>query len=185
MILKHEQLMKEVENLPLKWRKVVCKFLDGRVPDSFRVKQAGSIGEYHPKHSEGEGGLLRHTKTVACIAADLLRLEKYADADAEVVIISAVLHDTFKYKEDGSNVNSFHPLIAADNWKEFCEQEGVCDTKEAQNIYECIYWHMFDWTPAQMKIDRHFPQDELLVKAIEVVQMSDYFASGKVFDIFD
>ena len=42
------------------------------LPDYFFEVPASSTGKYHPSFSQGEGGLVRHTKVAATIANELL-----------------------------------------------------------------------------------------------------------------
>ena len=42
------------------------------LPDYFFEVAAASTGKYHPKYAQGEGGLVRHTKSAVRIAYELL-----------------------------------------------------------------------------------------------------------------
>lgn len=49
--------------------------LISKIPDYFYKEAASSTGKYHPAFSQGEGGLLRHTKAAVKIANTLLNNE--------------------------------------------------------------------------------------------------------------
>ena len=46
------------------YRKFIIDYLDNECPSYFWEIGASSSGKYHPKFSQGEGGLVRHTKAV-------------------------------------------------------------------------------------------------------------------------
>ena len=52
-------------------------YLDYYVPKYFWEIGASSSGKYHPQFSQGEGGLVRHTKAVVMFAEELLRMSSY------------------------------------------------------------------------------------------------------------
>ena len=45
-------------------RMAVKSYMDEETPDYFWTDGASSSGKYHPQFSQGEGGLVRHTKAV-------------------------------------------------------------------------------------------------------------------------
>ena len=53
---------------------LVASYLIEYVPDFFWEIGASSTGKYHPAFSQGEGGLVRHTKAVVAFANELLRM---------------------------------------------------------------------------------------------------------------
>ena len=50
------------------------KIIIEMIPDYFFTEAASSTGKYHPEFSQGEGGLLRHTKAAVKVANTLLRI---------------------------------------------------------------------------------------------------------------
>ena len=74
--------------------------LDKAVPDYFWEIGASSSGRYHPVFSQGDGGLVRHTKAVVMFAEELLRMSSYmylSDEHKDFVIMACIVHDTCKY----------------------------------------------------------------------------------------
>ena len=59
-------------------RMAVKSYMEEATPDYFWTDGASSSGKYHPKFSQGEGGLVRHTKAVVMFAEELLRMSSYA-----------------------------------------------------------------------------------------------------------
>ena len=59
-------------------RMAVKGYLIDRVLDYFWTDGASRSGKYHPKMSQGIGGLVRHTKAVVMFAEELLRMSSYA-----------------------------------------------------------------------------------------------------------
>ena len=81
-------------------RMAVKCYMDDAVPEYFWTDGASSSGKYHPQFSQGEGGLVRHTKAVVMFAEELLRMSSFMymkDRWKDYVIAACILHDTFKY----------------------------------------------------------------------------------------
>ena len=55
-------------------RMITKAYLDEKVPPYFWEIGASSSGKYHPKFSQNDGGLVRHTKAVVMFAEELLRM---------------------------------------------------------------------------------------------------------------
>ena len=82
------------------YRMFVKYYLDDYCPKYFWEIGASSSGKYHPKFSQGVGGLVRHTKAVVMFAEELLRMSSYmymSDEHKDYVIMACILHDTCKY----------------------------------------------------------------------------------------
>ena len=94
------------------YRKFIEHYLETYVPNYFWEIGASSSGKYHPQFSQGEGGLVRHTKAVVMFAEELLRMSSYmymSEEHKDYVIMACIVHDTCKYgmcdydKEDYKN----------------------------------------------------------------------------------
>jgi len=140
---------------------------------------ASSSGKYHPSFSQGEGGLVRHTKAVIMFCEELLRMSTYAYMKEEYkdyARMACLLHDTCKYgisDEIDKNCYTEHGKLAAEMtanaWKEFFDNECPELLKMA------ITSHMGQWT--SNKDDRPFTNIDRLV------HLSDYIASRPFIDI--
>ena len=81
-------------------RSFVRHYFDCCVPDYFWTIGASSSGKFHPAMSQGEGGLVRHTKAVAWFCEELLRMSQWAyltDERKDYARVACLLHDTAKY----------------------------------------------------------------------------------------
>lgn len=145
-------------------------YFDNYVPSYFWEIGASSTGKYHPKYSQGQGGLARHSKCVAMIAIDLMRMEKFSfdDEDADLIIVACLAHDTAKYGRNEFDKNAFkvHGETACDMlaeaWEKFFGEEAP------SVLTMSVASHMGQW--GNMEI-----QD----RAGELVHFADYISSRK------
>lgn len=167
------ELIKD-ENL----REVVRIYMLVRTPDYFWTVGASASGKHHPQFSQGEGGLVRHTKAVVMFAEELLRMNTYAymrEEYKDYVIAACILHDTIKYGMDEElNKDEYrnHARNASIAFKKWCED---CDYTPSEILLNAIISHMGQWSTD--KNDRPFsPVDRC-------VHMADYMASRSFIDI--
>ena len=71
-----ENEIKEIQSED--YRDFIRFYFDDCVGNWFWKSGASSSGKFHPKFSQGEGGLARHTKAVVMVCLELLRLSSYA-----------------------------------------------------------------------------------------------------------
>lgn len=159
-------------------RMAVKSYMEEAVPDYFWTDGASSSGKYHPKFSQGEGGLVRHTKAVVMFAEELLRMSSYAymkDEYKDYVISACILHDTAKYgiSEYDKNEYKNHASNASKAFAEYAEQ--VMDYKPSEFLLNAIVAHMGQWSTE--KEDRPFTNID------RCVHMADYMASRSFIDI--
>lgn len=153
-----------------------CRFvLNEEVPEYFWKIGASASGKFHPKFSQGLGGLVRHTKAVVWFAEELLRgsYVYLEDVHKDYVILACILHDIAKYGK-GDEVDkseySSHPeaasQIVADAWRAYFREEPPFV------LLNAIASHMGRWgnTKALTQIDR-------------CVHLADYVASRNFIDI--
>ena len=159
-------------------RMAVKSYMDEETPDYFWTDGASSSGKYHPKFSQGMGGLVRHTKAVVMFAEELLKMSSYAymkDEYKDYVIAACILHDTCKYgigEFDKAEYKN-HAANAAKAFAEYVEQ--VMDYKPSEFLLNAIRSHMGQWSTE--KEDRPFTSID------RCVHMADYMASGSFIDI--
>lgn len=159
-------------------RMVVKFYMEEAVPDYFWTDGASSSGKYHPKFSQGEGGLVRHTKAVVMFAEELLRMSSYAymrEEYKDYVISACILHDTAKYgiSEYDKAEYKNHAANAAKAFAEYSEH--VMDYKPSEFLLNAIRSHMGQWSTE--KEDRPFTSID------RCVHMADYMASRSFIDI--
>lgn len=171
---KNELSLIKDENL----REVVRGYMAERTPDYFWTDGASASGKYHPQFSQGEGGLVRHTKAVVLFAVELLRMNTYAymrEEYKDYVIAACIVHDTIKYgmgeeinKDDYRN----HAQNAAYAFKLWCHDT---DYPVSEILLNAIISHMGQWSTD--KNDRPFsPVDRCC-------HLADYLASRSFIDI--
>ena len=159
-------------------RMAVKSYMDEETPDYFWTDGASSSGKYHPQFSQGEGGLVRHTKAVVMFAEELLRMSSYAymrEEYKDYVIAACILHDTAKYgfgwydKKEYKN----HATNAAKAFKDYAEQ--VMDYKPSEFLLNAIASHMGQWSTER--------EDRPFTSIDRCVHMADYMASRSFIDI--
>lgn len=159
-------------------RMAVKSYMDEETPDYFWTDGASSSGKYHPQFSQGEGGLVRHTKAVVMFAEELLRMSSYAymrEEYKDYVIAACILHDTAKYgiREYDKKEYKNHATNAAKAFAAYAEQ--VMDYKPSEFLLNAIASHMGQWSTE--KEDRPFTNID------RCVHMADYMASRAFIDI--
>lgn len=152
-------------------------YLDEATPDYFWTDGASSSGKYHPKFSQGYGGLVRHTKAVVMFAEELLRMSSYAYMKEEYkdyVIVACLVHDTAKYgiKEFCKDEYCNHARNASIAFAEFAHD---CGCLVSEMLLNAVAAHMGQWSTN--KEDRPFTSVD------RCVHMADYMASRSFIDI--
>ena len=118
-----ERELNLIENEEL--RKITTDFMIECVPSYFWEIGASSTGKYHPKFSQGVGGLVRHTKAVVMFAEELLRMNSYSylkDDYKDYIIVACIVHDTCKYGVCEFDKTQFenHGKLASVEFHKFC-----------------------------------------------------------------
>ena len=155
-------------------------FFNEKVGDWFWKSGASSTGKYHPRFSQGEGGLVKHTRAVVWFCDELLRLSSYAymrEEYKDYAILACLLHDTCKYgnsNEENKDCYKNHGALAAkavaEAWEEFWG--GV---RCPELLMMAIRSHMGQWTDTRE--DRPFTNIDRLV------HLADYIASRNFLEI--
>lgn len=149
------------------------------VPDYFWTDGASSSGKFHPKMSQGIGGLVRHTKAVVMFAEELLRMSSYAymkDEYKDFVIAACIMHDTVKYGFDAEIDKSQyadHAGNAAQAFEEFCFHNTRYEPHFL--LLQAMRAHMGQWSTNR--------EDRPFTSVDRCVHMADYMASRSFIDI--
>ena len=182
--MKKELLKQELEYIKNDRIRKSAEILVELVPDYFFKVPASSTGKYHPSFSQGDGGLLRHTKVATRIGKEILDLEYtnslFTNDEKDILILGIMLHDTQKLGDPQERYTRFdHPLLAAD----FIEQNKTKTelTEEEINLLKrVISSHMGQWNKSYYsKIELSKPSD----KYEFFVHMFDYLSSKKFLDV--
>lgn len=162
-------------------RQTVKAFLDTVVPDYFWSIPASSTGKYHPALSQGEGGLVRHTKAAVRVAEELSRMNDFVYVDMDIVYAAIIIHDTFKLGEEESKSRytiKHHGEVAADKWHSFAVNSRNIDTDFVYGVSECVLWHMGQWSGNKI-IDTYGEVNADFENESQMVRFADYMASRK------
>lgn len=161
-----------------------AEVLINQIPDYFFHVPASSTGKYHPSFSNGEGGLLRHTKVATAIANEILSLE-YTDSlftsdEKDLMLLGIIIHDSQKLGNPMEKYTRFdHPLLAASFIEENKEQTDLTD-EEIEFLKKVISSHMGQWnTNRYSDIELPKPKD----KYEFFVHVCDYLSSKKFLDV--
>lgn len=154
-------------------------FFNERVGAWFWESGASSSGKFHPVISQGKGGLVRHTRLVAMVCEELLRMNTYAymrDEYKDYARVACLLHDVRKYGRgdiEDKDCYKNHGAIAAEDvrqaWADFF------GTNAPDLLLMAICSHMGQWT--EKREDRPFTNIDRLV------HLSDYIASRPFWDV--
>lgn len=154
------------------------------IPDYFFKVPASSTGKYHPSFSNGDGGLLRHTKVATRIGKEILSLEYtnnlFTEDEKDLLITGIMLHDTQKLGNPEERYTRFdHPLLASSFIKNNQNKTQLTDA-EIEIITKVISSHMGQWnTSYYSNIELPKPSD----KYDFFVHMCDYLSSKKFLDV--
>lgn len=151
------------------------------VPDYFFSAPASSSGKYHPKNDLGEGGLVRHSISVARMLDHLLEPYGYFDFNEEqkdLLKIAALFHDCMKSGtqeeyEKGKHTKFLHPLYAAN----FIMTVAITNSysyEKALFIYNAVIAHMGQWNT---NVTGNLPTPKTPDQ--KVLHLADYLASRK------
>ena len=172
-----EREIKQIDSIDL--QDFVRWYFDERVGKWFWKSGASASGKHHPQFAQGEGGLVRHTRAVAMVCEELLRMSTYAYMRAEYkdyARIACLLHDTCKYgtaDEEDKDCYKDHGALAATSislaWNEFF------DAPAPELLLMAVRSHMGQWT--ENREDRPFTNIDRLV------HLADYIASRDFWDI--
>lgn len=169
-------------------------------PECIQTIPASSSGRYHPKADLGEGGLVRHVKSVVGIAKSLIDTDNFKNialgvgADdketikiyADIALAACILHDCMKPDNSPKHSTVFdHPLKAANLFKEQAKRYVSKDNMDYMKIviplvHSCIASHMGEFNTAVYAKGIVLPKPKLGIEVF--VHLCDYTASRKFLD---
>lgn len=155
-----------------------------QIPDYFFKVPASSTGKYHPSFSQGDGGLLRHTKVATRIGKEILSLEYtnnlFTNDEKDILILAIILHDTQKLGDPEERYTRFdHPLLAAD-FIEKNKNQTELNKEEIKLLKRAISSHMGQWNKSNYSnVELPKPSD----KYEFFVHICDYLSSKKFLDV--
>ena len=160
-----------------------AKVLISLIPDYFFSEAASSTGKYHPSFSQGEKGLLRHTKAATRIAKEILDTETFGSfytlEEKDLIILSLILHDSVKRGDNEKYTRIDHPLLASKLVEDNKDKTKLTE-EEIKLLESMISSHMGQW-------NKDFDGNEVLpkpeTKYQRIVHLCDLLSSKKFLDI--
>lgn len=154
-----QRLQPELDQISDKQIRDFTQYLLEKAPDYFWVVPSSSGGKYHPPQSNGEGGLVRHTKAAVYFATKLCDVFSLTGLMKDQVICACILHDIVKYGEIKQPFTTkTHDYEGALFVKKHGESFGL-DSASLTTITSCIAWHMGKWTDMTGRtVSKSFPE---------------------------
>lgn len=160
-----------------------AKVLIDLIPNYFFHEAASSTGKYHPAFSQGDGGLLRHTKAAVRIAKEILSTKTFGDFynndEKDLMILALILHDSVKRGENEEYTRFDHPLLASKLVKDNKDKTKLTN-EEVDLLTSMIETHMGEWTKDYNGNDVLEPP---VTKYQRFVHLCDYLSAKKFLDI--
>lgn len=145
-----------------------------QAPAYFWTVASSSTGKYHPPQSNGEGGLIRHTRAVVYFANKLCDVYSITGQEKDCVLSACLLHDIVKYGETkGQHTTKNHDYVGGLFTLRHGRVFGL-EEETLKAIAGCIAWHMGRWTDMNgRKVKKEFPGDytkgELITHLADVI----------------
>lgn len=182
-ITKADAFNKELTYIKNDRIKESAKLLIEKVPDYFFHESASSTGKYHPDFSQGDGGLLRHTKAAVRIAYEILSTETFGDFytndEKDLMILAIILHDSVKRGDNETYTRFDHPLLASKLVRDNANNTNLTE-EEVNLVCSSIETHMGQWT-------KDYNGNEILekpkTKYQRFVHLCDYLSAKKFLDV--
>jgi len=157
----------------------VVKCLES-APDYFWTVPSSSTGKYHPAQSNGNGGLVRHTRAAVYFANKLCDVYLVEAEQKDLVIAATILHDITKYgipkqkyttKIHGYEAALFIEEVALQN-------QPMISQKSLDTIKYAVKYHFGRWTTLPVgHTTKHFPEDYGYIERI--VHLADVVSAQK------
>lgn len=177
-----EKELETIEDLHLR---DFTKYVLENAPKYFYSIGASASGKFHPKFSQGEGGLVRHTKSVLMFCNELLNMSPYYELPPlwkDYARVACLLHDICKYGEGDEIDKSAYPDHALNGAiyvdKMWCKYhstyEEIFFDLAPELITHAIMCHMGRWSK----------ENQRPISIIDnLVHLADYVASRNFINI--
>jgi hypothetical protein len=164
-----ERLQQEIASIANEdLRKMVTKALE-LAPKEFFTIAASSSGNYHPAQSNGEGGLIQHTKMICSMVPIFCRAYSMKQWEQDEIMVAAIMHDFHKPSYFHA-INTWQWMHYA-NIKTLLQDECSITEETYDNIADMVKYHMGQWTnkPHTKPISTYTTQEWVLHLADMVV----------------
>lgn len=152
-----------------------------RAPNYFWTVPSSSTGKYHPRQSNGIGGLIRHVRSMVYFAGILCRAYSVEGKEKDIVISACILHDLLKYGDPmQKHTTKTHDKEGADYvfklGVSYCTEveQPVVTKQTVLDICKAIAYHMGQWTSDNRK--KMFPEEYTRTELI--VHLADMVSAG-------
>lgn len=160
-------------------REFTAKMLE-LAPQYFFHVASSSSGKYHPPQSSGEGGLLRHTRSVIYFADRLCTMEDITGDDRDAILSACLLHDICKYGlPGGKHTISTHDFVGAFFINAQAKSLGYEEAEWLKPILSAVVNHYGRWTKRDYNCKqpiKKFPEEYTTVDRI--VHTADYISAS-------
>ena len=155
-----DRLKPELNQIDDKKIREFTEYVLSQAPEYFWTVPSSSTGKYHPEQSNGDGGLIRHTRAVVYFAVKLCEVFSVTGKIRDCVISACLLHDVLKYGETKqAYTTKNHDYQGAVFVRRLGEQFGL-ELDHNNIISGCVAWHMGKWTDTTCrKKKQQFPDD--------------------------
>lgn len=176
---------KELETIEDTHLREFTRYALENAPKYFYTIGASASGKYHPKFSQGEGGLVRHTKAVLKFCNEFLNMSPYYELPTmwkDYARVACLLHDICKYGEEDEmdkstyTDHSINGAIYVDKmWGMYhSTEEEIFLELAPELITHAIMCHMGRWSK----------ENQRPISIIDnLVHLADYVASRNFIDV--
>jgi len=148
------------------------------IPEYFWTAFGSFTGKHHPPDENIEGGLILHTLRVFQLCKHLAEMENLKSKEQNLLLASALLHDTFRSGFIGRELRDKKGVIHTDGFHPLYPYWGFEDAvskypNEGRSILQIISLHMGRWLIIKLSVD----EPELTLG--KLLHIADYLASRK------
>lgn len=169
-----EQFRSELQLIEDKSIRDFTEYALSKAPAYFWINPSSSSGKYHPPQSNGQGGLVRHTKAVVYFANKLCEVYSSVGQERDCIIAACILHDIVKYGTGLPHTTKTHDAEGATFVRQHA-RDFVFDPVLAENIACGVEWHMGKWTKRSDGKTRVFPERYLAIE--KIVHLADVISA--------
>lgn len=181
----YEILRDELDKICDDSLRAFAEYALSKAPPYFWMLPSSSTGKYHPPQSNGQGGLIRHTKAAVYFADSACRphLESgsLTTKDHAIAVTATLLHDIVKYGVGSPQryTTKTHDKEGADFvfrlGREYCKDHPELDLGDIKRVCKGIAFHMGPWTSEDRR--KQYPDEYSLIERI--VFEADYNSSRR------
>lgn len=151
-----------------------------KVNDKFYHNGASSTGKYHPDYSAGDGGLVRHIKSVVYFGSIFIKEMQCSQYEKDCILATLILHDCCKsgINWEADYTVHEHPLLVFKLLD--VSKMNKIEERAWRDINNLIATHMGQWVTSSHS-STVLPK--ISNKAQAIVHWSDYLGSRKAINV--